>query len=81
MAWIKRTKKKDGTVSFWVHDIRNGRIVTIKECPTKPEASLHKEQYEIRRDLEKDGYDDRFAEKIADELFGKRIKETGNGLG
>lgn len=71
MAFIKRTKRKDGTVSYWVHDVRDGRQLTIAECNTYEAAELHKTQYEIRRSLEKEGYFDRY-EQIADEVFGKR---------
>lgn len=60
MAWIKRTKRKDGSVIFWVHDFRDGRQVTIAECHSEGEAQMRKERYEIRRDLEKEGYDDSF---------------------
>lgn len=71
MAWIRRVKKKDGAIVFWVHDIRAGKTITIAECHSENAAQLHREQYEIRRSLELEGYFDRY-EQVADDVFGKR---------
>jgi hypothetical protein len=60
MAWVKRIKKADGSVTFWVHDNRDGRVLTIAACNTEGEAQMKIEQYHTRRELEKEGYFDKF---------------------
>jgi hypothetical protein len=73
MAWIKPVRKADGSTTYWVHDRRDGRVLSIAACHTKGEAEMRMEQYKIRRSLEKEGYDDKY-QTIADELFGKNRK-------
>jgi hypothetical protein len=69
MAWIEAKRCKDGAVSYWVRDRRNGRAVVIPAGTTRAEAELKKRQYEVRRDLEKEGYEDEF-----------ELKGTSNGM-
>jgi len=74
MAWIEARRRKDGTMSWWVRDIRGGRQVCIA-AGSKPEAEMKREQYLIRRDLEKEGYEDGFdpAENaLFDRMWGKK---------
>jgi len=59
MAWITSSRRKDGSVMWWVRDVRGGRQVCIA-AGTKREAEMKLEQYLIRRDLEKEGYEDRY---------------------
>lgn len=75
MAFIKPTKRKDGTTVFWVYDIRDGRHCTIAECHSRPAAELYKEQYEMSKALKSEGYSS--CELIADDLFGKREVRHG----
>jgi hypothetical protein len=70
MAWLQKVKRKDGSLFFWIRDRRDGRQIVIPGGPKEPEATLKKEQYEIRRDLEKEGYDDQH-ETLLDQLWGK----------
>lgn len=70
MAWLSFTRKKDGSLTWWVRDIRGGRQISIP-ADSRADAEQKKEQYEIRRDLEKEGYDDKY-EQVADNLFGKK---------
>ena len=71
MAWIETKRRKDGTVSYWIRDTRDGRAIVILAGFSRSEAEMKLEQYLIRRDLEKEGYDD-LCESMADELFGKK---------
>lgn len=77
MAWIHPVKRKDGTTTYWVRDKRNGRQVSIFGGMTQAEAEMRKEQYLIRRDLEKEGYEDVYDT----DYFAKRLRETGGGQG
>lgn len=83
MAWIEVKFRKDGSRSYWVRDVRDGRQVAIPAA-SRGEAELKLEQYVIRMDIEKEGYDDKFAkgpEEVANELFGRRIKDSDNAVG
>lgn len=59
MSWIQTTSCK-GVKSYWLRDVREGRHIVIPCGHSPEEARLRKEQYDIRRDLEKEGYDDRY---------------------
>lgn len=72
MAWIEARRRKDGTVSWWVRDIRGGRQVCIPAF-SKGEAELKLEHYLIRKDLEKEGYDDQHQD-LLDDLWGSKEK-------
>ena len=56
--WIEQRKRKDGTTTYWLRDRRAGHQIAIEVGNTRSEAELRMEQYVIRRDLEKEGYDD-----------------------
>lgn len=58
MAWLKAVRRKNGHWFFWIHDRRDGRMISIPAGERQREAELKLEQYVIRRDLEKEGYDD-----------------------
>lgn len=77
MAWIQPTRHKDGSTAYWIRDKRNGRQIVIPGGSTRGEAELKLEQYEIRRDLEKEGYDDQH-EELLDRIWGP--KESTNGM-
>jgi hypothetical protein len=47
MAWIKTTRKIDGTKTFWVHEWRDNRMVTLAECASEDEAKKLKEEYDL----------------------------------
>lgn len=79
MAWITSTRRKSGEVTWWVRDIRDGRQVCIP-AGSRPEAEMKKEQYEIRRDLEKEGYDDRYTPEqnaLLDRIWGPKQDVLG----
>lgn len=71
MAWIQRIKRKDGSFTYWVRDRRDGRQISIDGGRTRQEADMKLEQYRIRRDLEKEGYGDRY-ENLLDDLWGQK---------
>lgn len=74
MAWIEGRRRKDGTISWWVRDVRGGRQVCISAA-SRREAEFKREQYMVRRDLEKEGYDDKYAsnqEAVLDRLWGPK---------
>lgn len=77
MAWIHPVRRKDGTTTYWVRDKRGGRQISIFGGMTLREAQMRKEQYEIRRDLEKEGYMDVYDT----DLFAERLRKTGGGQG
>jgi len=81
MAWIQQVRRKDGSATYWVRDKRNGRQVSIFGGVTRGEAELKLEQYEIRRDLEKEGYDDRYENAYDTDRFMERLKRRGGGIG
>jgi hypothetical protein len=58
MAWIRAIKKLDGKVSYWIHDKRDGRHISIFGGETREDAEKTKVRYEARLALEKEGYDD-----------------------
>ena len=72
MAWIEMKIRRDGTTSYWVRDIRGGRQVSIPGGANRKEAEQKLEQYNIRRDLEKEGYDDKH-EALLDQLWGSKL--------
>lgn len=72
MAWIQPTRRKDGAVTYWIRDVRGGRPIVIdSKAASRPEAEMKLEQYRIRRDLEKEGYDDRYQD-LLDQLWGPK---------
>lgn len=71
MAWIQATRRKDGSQTYWVRDRRDGQQIVIAAGATLAEARLKLEQYEIRRDLEKEGYGDSH-EQMLDKLWGPK---------
>lgn len=71
MAWLEQKVRRDGTKSWRVRDRRGKKQICIPGGPTRVEAEMKMEQYKIRRDLEKEGYGDKY-EPIADDLFGRR---------
>ena len=64
MAWIQPVRHKDGRRTYWIRDKRDGRQIVIPAGQTRGEAELKLEQYVIRRDLEKDGYEDRHQDML-----------------
>lgn len=84
MAWLQRIKRKDGSVFFWVRDRRDGRQISIPGGPSEREADLKREQYEIRKDLEKEGYEDKYTPEqnaLLDCLWGPNqdvLKKAGH---
>lgn len=60
--WLRSFRHKDGSQGFWINDIRDGKFVSIPAGTSKPEAEMKLEQYKIRRDIEKEGYDDQYAD-------------------
>lgn len=81
MAWIQLVRRKDGTTTYWVRDKRKGRQVVIFGGITRGEAELRLEQYEIRRDLEKEGYDDVHEDVYDTDKFLAQLKKRGGGIG
>lgn len=76
MAWIQRVRRKDGTIFYWVRDKRDGKHVVIAGGFTRGEAEMKLEQYNIRRDLEKEGYEDRH-QHLLDHLWGPKRNILG----
>lgn len=68
MASIQRVRRRDGTASYWVRDVRCDRQIVIAGGKSRGEAEMKIEQYNIRRDLEKEGYDDRHSVPIECEV-------------
>jgi hypothetical protein len=58
MQWIERRVSRDGSFEFLIHDYRGGRPITLYAGKSEAEAVMYMEQYKIRRDLEKEGYED-----------------------
>jgi len=73
MPWLERRKRADGSVSWWIRDRRDGIAVVIPGGASESEAKMKLEQYKIRKDLEKEGYEDR-CQALVDEMWGKRRK-------
>lgn len=79
MAWIQHVRHKNGDSSYWIRDRRDGRQIVIPAGSTRGEAELKLEQYVIRRDLEKEGYDDKHQD-LLDKLWGTKqriIRKAG----
>lgn len=62
--WLRRFKQGDGSLSFWINDVREGKFISVYAGDKEGEAQMNFEQYKIRRDLEKEGYDDAHASKL-----------------
>ncbi len=80
MAWIQPVNRKDGSRAYWIRDVRDGRQIVIPGGRTRGEAELKLEQYEIRRDLEKEGYEDQHQD-LLDQLWGPKtdiLRKTGH---
>lgn len=69
MSWILSRTLKDGTLRFYIRDIRDGRQVVIPtpEGTDRRFAERMKEQYDSRRALEKHGYDDKYAAPLPED--------------
>jgi hypothetical protein len=76
MAWLEKRRRKDGSIHYWVRDRRDGRQIVIYAGESVREGEMKLEQYVIRRDLEKEGYNDGY-ERIADDLFGPKKVSRG----
>jgi hypothetical protein len=70
--WIRGFKHKDGSWGYWINDVRNGDFVSIPAGATREEAACKLQQYLIRRELEKAGYDDHYAKEVATEIGGRQ---------
>lgn len=72
MAWIQFTKHRDGTVTYWIRDVRDGISVVIdSKAGSRSEAEIRLERYVTRRDLEKEGYEDQHQDQL-DKLCGTK---------
>lgn len=79
MAWIQVVRHKDGSSGYWIRDRRDGRQIVIPGGNSPGEAELKLEQYRIRRDLEKEGYEDQH-QAVLDKLWGPKqriIRKAG----
>lgn len=76
MAWIQAVRRKDGSRSYWIRDRRDGRQISVAAGITRGEAELMLDQYLIRRDLEKEGYQDEHQD-LLDKLWGQKEKING----
>lgn len=63
MAWIECKKRRDGSISYWIRDRRDGRQVSIPAPDGVDRAFVERMMatYLRRRELEKHGYDDQYA--------------------
>lgn len=80
MAWIEARRRRDGSTSFWIRDRRGDHQIVIHGGDTREEAEQALDRYKVRRDLEKEGYEDKY-QALADSVFGKRLKGTRHGMG
>lgn len=76
MAWLERIRHKNGTESYWIRDFRDGKQIVIKAGETKEEAIDALRRYRVRRDLEKEGYEDKY-QQILDDLWGQQRDVLG----
>lgn len=76
MAWLEPRQDRPG---YWIRDVRDGRQVFIPAGETREEAEHELERYQIRHDLEKEGYEDQM-QALLDILWGSKadtIKKAG----
>lgn len=71
MAWIQTVRQKDGSRTYWIRDVRNDMQIVIPGGKTRTEAQIKLDQYQIRKDLEKEGYDDQH-QHMLDRLWGSK---------
>lgn len=62
MAWIQTTKRKGGP-AYFIRDVRDGRQIVIPAPDGVDRAFAERmlDKYVVRKDLEKEGYDDGMA--------------------
>ena len=61
MTSIVGVRLKDGSWRYWVLDYRDGREIKIPAGKSREEAKAEFDKYLIRRNLDKEGYDDQYA--------------------
>lgn len=73
MAWIQTTRRKYG-LAYFIRDVRDGRqvVIPVPDGVDRAFAERMLDKYVVRKDLEKEGYDDGLARQTRIRVLPKR---------